>query len=172
VEGAQAVTTATTATTPRTGHPGDEEAHHPNSQLISRRHRYTLRIWDPQTGRGSHTRTAHDGGVWSLAVGPHGRWLASAGYDGTVRIWDPNTGQARHLLTGHTSGVRALTVAPDGRWLASAGDDGTVRIWDAGAGRSVVSLRTGHPLSHIASDGVRVIVAGDRSPYFIITAGC
>ena len=128
-----------------------------------------VRIWGPRTGQARHALTGHTDLVRALAVAPDGSWLASAGDDAAVRIWDPRTGQARHVLTGHTSRVEALAVAPDGSWLASAGYDHTVRIWNVGGRRCVASLRTGYPLRRLVSDGVRVIVAGDRF-YFLATA--
>ena len=70
-----------------------------------------------------------------------------------MRIWDPRTGQTRHTLTGHTGAVRALAVAPDGTWLASASDDATVRIWDIDSECDVMSIRTGHALRHVVTDG-------------------
>jgi WD40 repeat protein len=88
-----------------------------------------------------------------------------------VRIWDPATGQTRHTLTGHTAGVRALAVAPNGRWLISASTDGTVRIWDVVAERCAMAVRTGHVLRQVVIDGLRVVVAGDRGPYFLGIAG-
>jgi hypothetical protein len=37
--------------------------------------------------------------------------------------------------------------------------------------RYAMSVRTGHALRHIVTDGVRVFVAGDRGPYFLGMAG-
>ena len=131
----------------------------------------TVRIWEPHTGQTRHTLAGHSGAAKALVVAPRGDWLASAGEDGTVRIWDPHTGQTRHVATAHTDQVRALAAAPNGRWLASASDDQTLRIWDIDTGRCTTSIRTGHALRHVATDGLRIIAAGDRGPYFFGTAG-
>jgi len=103
-------------------------------------------------------------------VAPDGSWLASASNDQTVRVWDPVTGQARHTLAGHTGAVVALVVAPDGSWLASASNDQTVRIWSLGTARCNMSLRTGHPLEHLAIAGECIAAAGDCGPYFWVKA--
>jgi len=88
------------------------------------------------------------------------------GYDATVRIWDPGAGQARHTLTGHTSGVTAVAIAPDGTWLATA-SDATIRIWNIDSECDAMSIRTGHDLRHVVTDGRLVAAAGDRGPYFL-----
>jgi WD40 repeat protein len=113
----------------------------------------------------------HSGWVQTLVVAPDGAWVASAGADGTVRLWDPHTGQACHILIGHSGTVNALAAAPDGAWLASVGNDGEVRIWEPGTGRCLASLRTDHWLRRVVTDGTRIIVAGDRGPYFLATVG-
>jgi WD40 repeat protein len=107
------------------------------------------------------------------------RSIATTGGDqdplgGTVRIWDTDTGQARHTLTGHNGGVTALAVAPDGTWLATADNDysgETVRIWSIDSCRCALSLRTGHRLRAVATNGRWVAVTGDRGPYFLTLTG-
>jgi len=39
------------------------------------------------TGEEPHLITGHTGSVWSLAIDPKGRWIASGGNDTTVRLW-------------------------------------------------------------------------------------
>ncbi len=70
-------------------------------------------------------------GTASVAFGPDGTMLATAGGDGTVRLWDIATQQ--EVGTPMTAGTQpdyAVAFSPDGTMLATAGGDGTARAWD------------------------------------------
>jgi WD40 repeat protein len=43
--------------------------------------------------------------VWSVALFPNGRQLASSSYDHLVRFWDAETGALQQTLKGHISTV-------------------------------------------------------------------
>jgi WD40 repeat protein len=49
------------------------------------------------------TLEGHTGSVYSVALSPNSRWLASASRDETMRIWDAETGALQQTLKGHTS---------------------------------------------------------------------
>ncbi|HKQ08009.1 MAG TPA: protein kinase [Blastocatellia bacterium] len=84
-----------------------------------------------------------DDQVWSVALSPDGRRLASGGEDNTARIWDVATGEELHRLTGHDRWVNAVAFSPDGKRLATASGDNTAKLWDAETGAEIASL-VGH----------------------------
>jgi WD40 repeat protein/transcriptional regulator with XRE-family HTH domain len=71
------------------------------------------------------------GAVWSLALSPDGRLIASGGEDGMVRLWEVSSGRRLATLRGHTSAVAGVALSADGQLVASGGADGTVRLWQA-----------------------------------------
>jgi WD40 repeat protein len=82
-----------------------------------------------------------------VSLGPDGKTLAGADYDGTLPIWDVASGRIVQTLPGHpplTSNrsagddraASALLWGPDGKRLASIRQtDGGVQIWDVKTGR-------------------------------------
>lgn len=88
---------------------------------------------------------AADVPLYSLAVSPNGRWLASGGSDNRIRLWNPQTayrtGQEEYpqpvMLSGHNGRLEThqaliwqLAFNPDGELLASVGGDGYLFLWD------------------------------------------
>jgi len=90
---------------------------------------YTVKIWSAATGELISTLTGHSDDVYSIAISPDGRWLASGSLDKTVKIWSAATGELQRTLTGYSDSVLSVAISPDGRWLASGGYDKTVKIW-------------------------------------------
>jgi WD40 repeat protein len=123
-------------------------------------------VWDALTGALVRELSGHTGAALSVAYGPYGRRLASAGADSVVRVWNPRTGEQVRELHGHTGAVWSVVYSPDGRWLASAGDDSVVRVWDAATGKLVRDL-SGHSGAvrsvMFSPDGTRLASAG-RDP--------
>ena len=79
----------------------------------------------------------HTDTVWSVAISPDGKMIASASEDNTIGLWDMATGApSRPALTGHSLGARTVAFSPDGGYLASGGDDGKVILWDVNQGFS------------------------------------
>ena len=47
----------------------------------------SINLWSLPGGQLLNTLTGHSNGVWSVAIGPDGRLLASGSYDTTIKLW-------------------------------------------------------------------------------------
>lgn len=112
--------------------------------LVSASDDKTVRIWDWQTGVTVRTLRGavgadQEGKVFSLAVSPDGRTVATGGWFdrglgetppyGDIRLFDFASGRVKGVLTGADYPVSALAFSPDGLWLAAGGQDGIVFLW-------------------------------------------
>jgi WD40 repeat protein len=98
-------------------------------------------IWDPNSGRATRSIESH-AVVWSVALSPDGKSLASAsaGRHGTVTMWTTESGRAGPTLSGHEGAVNGVAFAKDGQRLASAGQDGTIKIWNPTNGQERLTI--------------------------------
>nr|MDJ0596762.1 caspase family protein [Pleurocapsa sp. MO_226.B13] len=99
--------------------------------LVSGGEDRTIKLWNLETAEKQqpHILRGHAGRIWSVAISPDGRKIASASGDYTVKIWDIKTGQMLETLTGHLGEVRTVAFSPDSQMLASAGDDWEIKLW-------------------------------------------
>ena len=99
----------------------------------------TVKLWDTTSGQETLTLKGHTQGVYSVALSPDGKRLASAAGlnrdpspPGELKVWDIASGQETLTLKGHTGEVSSVTFSNDGKRLASAGrDQMVVKVWDA-----------------------------------------
>jgi WD40 repeat protein len=85
-------------------------------------------------------RWRHGAAVMTVAVDPHGKTIASVGFDYVVRLWDPATGKERHRFPDKTGSQRlwAIAYSSDGKLLAAAGT--TIHLLDPLRGKEVCSF--------------------------------
>ena len=68
--------------------------------------------------------------LYSVAISPDGRWLASGGNGNVVVLRNGFTLTQGPMLRGHKERIRALAFSPDAKLLASGSDDATVKVWN------------------------------------------
>lgn len=98
-------------------------------------------VIDPETAA-SRVLRGGDPQVFSLAVSPNGKWIASGSWSGRLRVRDAATDTSR-VIEGHDAGVLALGFDPSSEVLASGGLDNMLRLWNAATGELRATLR-GH----------------------------
>jgi WD40 repeat protein len=87
--------------------------------------------------------------IWSLAVAPDGRLIATGSEKNTVKLWTPDGRETRTLrgpgeateADGHS--VHAIAFSRDGRKLAVGGYDDGIPIFDPASGQKLLRL-AGH----------------------------
>lgn len=99
----------------------------------------------------------HEHTIYTLALSPDGRRLASGSEDGLIVVWNLESAQETRRLIGHSDLVRGLSFSPDSQQLISASYDDTARIWDMGNWEELVRLE-GH-----SDDVIQAVFALDGS---------
>ncbi|MEH2181504.1 serine/threonine-protein kinase [Nostoc sp.] len=89
------------------------------------------------------TLTGHSSKVYSVAISPDGKTLASGSSDKTIKLWNLATGEQIRTLTGHSYSVNSLAISPDGKTLASGSYDYPIKLWNLVTGEQIRTL-TGH----------------------------
>ncbi|KAG2072184.1 WD40 repeat-like protein, partial [Suillus decipiens] len=103
----------------------------------------SLRQWNLKSGKqiGKDWQDGN-GVVWSIALSPNGKIIASGG--GQVNLWDVKTRKVIATWTGHTDIVWTLCWSGDGERVASGSWDGTAKVWDVSSSKNILTIKTRH----------------------------
>ena len=93
-----------------------------------------VRQWNVADGTVVKTWQGHKDAIYSAALSPNGKILATGSYDQKIKLWDTATGLEIKTLSGHNGAIYGLAFRPDGKILASASADRTVKLWDVASG--------------------------------------
>lgn len=67
--------------------------------------------------------------LFSVAVSPQGRWIATGGKRGILKLWNASL-QLVWEASAHTYAINALAWHPEGRLLATGSRDRLIHLWD------------------------------------------
>ncbi|OQD87472.1 hypothetical protein PENANT_c005G03295 [Penicillium antarcticum] len=91
-----------------------------------------IKIWSIETGTCYRTLTGHSGSVYSVAISPNGRLLASGGTDNNAMLWETLKFTLCYTL-GHSSWVHLMAFSPDSKFLVT-NYGGGVKVWNNATG--------------------------------------
>lgn len=122
-----------------------------------------IRQWNAADGSLIRSIQSHRDTIYSIAVSPDGKTLATGSYDQDIKLWDAETGKEIRTLHGHNGAVFGLAFRPDGKILASASADRTVKLWNAAKGERTDTLS--QPSKEVycvafSSDGKKLYAGG------------
>jgi WD40 repeat protein len=128
--------------------------------------KYTLRIWDVESGTPLQILKGHTNSVNSANFSPDGQFIVSTSLDNTVRIWDVESRIAPQTLDEHTWGVTSVNFSVDGQLIVSTSDDTTVRIWEAKS-HKLLKILPEHAFSgnttNFSPDGKFIVSSADKA---------
>jgi WD40 repeat protein len=122
-----------------------------------------VRQWNIPDGKLVRSFVGHKDALYSMALSPDGKTLATGSYDQKIKLWNVETGKEIRTLSGHNGCVFDLAFRPDGKLLASASADRTVKLWDVLSGERRETLSQSFKDLYTVAftpDGKRVLAGG------------
>ena len=134
------------------------------------------RIWHVADGTLARKFEGHFDALYSVALSPDGKLLATGSYDQKIKLWDTATGEEVRTLTGHNGAVYGLAFRPDGKVLASASGDRTVKLWEVATGKRLDTFSQPTKEQYTVAfspDGRRLVAGGvdNRIRLYAVSAG-
>ena len=96
-----------------------------------------LELWRRFTGKLVKRIGKHDSTIFTQALSPDQRFVATAGNDSVLRIWDMETGSAVGRPIRGIEKEVILAFSPEGRFIASQPFTLPARIWHVRTGREI-----------------------------------
>ena len=133
-------------------------------------------IWRVADGTLVRKFEGHFDALYSVALSPDGKLLATGSYDQKIKLWDTATGAEVRTLTGHNGAVYGLAFRPDGKVLASASGDRTVKLWEVATGKRLDTFSQPTKEQYTVAfspDGRRLVAGGvdNRIRLYAVSAG-
>ena len=117
--------------------------------------------WQLTTGE-SRIVAQHDDRIWSMALSPNGKVLATVSSDNTVKMWRYPEGKLLASLGGRARHAWDVAFSPSGHMLVTGGTDKLIRIWRLreGASPGIDAAGDERPTALAASRSGRMLASG------------
>ena len=135
-------------------------------------------LWDLETGEkkmnlqyhSSERPDFHMGSIYSLAMSPDGKTMASGAERGDLKFWDPETGKVKTTADLRSGEIQSVAWSPDGSVLAAAQNytEALVKLVDPASGDVKATLEVskyrGRGITAYSPDGRSLATDGGGSP--------
>ncbi|WP_414516220.1 NB-ARC domain-containing protein [Nostoc sp. PCC 9305] len=101
--------------------------------------------------------------IYSLAISPDGRLIATGNAHGEICLRQMSNGQVILTWEAHMGWVLCLTFSTDGQMLISGSDDQTIKVWDINNGQCQQTLFTNMWTTTLISSH-QILVSGSADP--------
>jgi WD40 repeat protein len=102
--------------------------------------------------------------IFSLALNPDGKLLATGDINGQIHLWQMADGKNLLTFKGHENVIWTIAFSPDGQTLASGSFDGLIKLWDIQTGNCLKTYyeHTGIVWSVSFSPDGRTLASGSQ----------